>query len=163
MADEVPGGSARTLDAAADDQRAASRGILPYMSARSDIEDMLDRCEVECLHPDHVAPLVGRVLASASADQVAATFSILADTTRARILHALTLADELCVCDMAFLLGVSQSALSHQLGLLRENRVVSRRKAGRIAYYRLADEHIRHIFLDGARHTLDETAASLAV
>jgi ArsR family transcriptional regulator len=117
---------------------------------------MLDRCEVECLHPDHVAPLLGRVLEPAAANHVAATFSILADTTRARILHALTLVEELCVCDMSFLLGVSQSALSHQLKLLRENRVVARRKAGRIAYYGLADAHVRHIFLDGARHAVDE-------
>jgi len=58
-------------------------------------------------------------------------------------------------------LGFSQSALSHQLRLLREHRVVSRRKAGRIAYYRLADEHIQRIFLDGARHALEETAEVL--
>lgn len=92
---------------------------------------------------------------------MASTFSILADTTRARILHALSLAEELCVCDMSFLLGVSQSALSHQLRLLREHRVVARRKAGRIAYYRLADDHVRHIFLDGARHALEETGEAV--
>jgi DNA-binding transcriptional ArsR family regulator len=131
------------------------------MSRRSDIDELLDRCEVECLHPDHVAPLLGQVLPPASAERVAATFSILADTTRARILHALSLAEELCVCDMSFLLGVSQSALSHQLKLLRENRVVARRKAGRIAYYHLADTHVRHIFLDGARHALEGTTATV--
>lgn len=111
-----------------------------------------ERCEVECLHPEHVAPLLGRVIDYAAADTLASTFAVLADPTRSRILHALSLADELCVCDLALLLGISQSALSHQLRLLRDRRVVVRRKAGRIVYYRLADEHVRHVFSDGLRH-----------
>jgi len=98
-----------------------------------------DRCEVECLHPEHVAPLLGNVVAGTEAENLAAIFELLADPTRARLLHALTLANELCVCDLALLLGRSDSALSHQLRLLRDRRVVSRRKAGRIVYYRLAD------------------------
>ena len=111
-----------------------------------------DRCEVECLHPEHVAPLLGKVVAGAEAEALAATFELLADPTRARLLHALSLSDELCVCDLALLLGRSESALSHQLRLLRDRRVVGRRKAGRIVYYRLADDHIRHVLADGLRH-----------
>lgn len=116
-----------------------------------------DRCEVECLHPEHVAPLLGKVVAGAEAEELAAIFELLADPTRARLLHALTLTDELCVCDLALLLGRSESALSHQLRLLRDRRVVSRRKAGRIVYYRLADEHIRHVLADGLRHARENT------
>lgn len=116
-----------------------------------------ERCEVECVHPEHVTPLLGRVLDYAGADRVAATFGVLADPTRARILHALSLADtELCVCDLAVLLGISQSALSHQLRLLRDRNVVARTKRGRMVYYRLADEHIRHVFADGLRHAGEE-------
>jgi DNA-binding transcriptional ArsR family regulator len=115
-----------------------------------------DRCEVECLHPEHVAPLIGRVIARPEADLVASTFALLADPTRARMLHALSLAEELCVCDLALLLGMSESAASHQLRLLRLNRTVDRRKVGRVVYYRLADEHIRHIFADGLRHAREE-------
>lgn len=111
-----------------------------------------ERCDVECLHPEHVAPLLGRVIDYAAADELASTFAVLGDPTRSRILHALSLADELCVCDLALLLGISQSALSHQLRLLRDRRVVARRKAGRIVYYRLADDHVRHVFSDGLRH-----------
>src|SRR5680860_420459 len=111
-----------------------------------------ERCDIECLHPEHVGPLLGLVIDSAAADDLASTFAVLADATRSRILHALSLADELCVCDLALLLGISQSALSHQLRLLRDRRVVARRKAGRIVYYRLADEHVRHVFNDGLRH-----------
>lgn len=106
------------------------------------------------MHPEHVAPLLGRVLDYAGADRVAATFAVLADPTRARILHALSLStEELCVCDLAVLIGISQSALSHQLRLLRDRGVVSRTKRGRMVYYRLADEHIRPVFTDGLRHS----------
>lgn len=108
---------------------------------------------MECVHPEHVTPLLGRVLDYAGADRVAATFGVLADPTRARIVHALSLSDEeLCVCDLAVLLGISQSALSHQLRLLRDRNVVARTKRGRMVYYRLADDHIRHVFTDGLRH-----------
>lgn len=120
-----------------------------------------ERCEVECIHPEHVTPLLGRILDYAGADRVAATFDVLADPTRARILHALSLADtELCVCDLAVLLGISQSALSHQLRLLRDRNVVARTKRGRMVYYRLADEHIRHVFADGLRHAGEGGAAA---
>lgn len=112
-----------------------------------------ERCEVECLHPEHVAPLLGRILDYAAADRVASTFAVLADPTRSRILHALSLADELCVCDLALLLGISQSGLSHQLRLLRNRDVVARSKRGRMVYYRLADEHVRHVFTDGLQHS----------
>ena len=116
-----------------------------------------DRCEVECLHPEHVGPLLGKVVSGTEADELAAIFELLADPTRARLLHALSLSDELCVCDLALLLGRSESALSHQLRLLRDRRVVSRRKAGRIVYYRLADDHIRHVLADGLRHAQETT------
>jgi len=115
----------------------------------------LERCEIECLHPEHVAPLLGRVLDYSAADRVASTFAVLADPTRARILHALSLSEELCVCDLALLLGISQSALSHQLRLLRDRRVVARSKRGRMVYYRLADEHVRRVFSDGLQHSVE--------
>ncbi len=121
-----------------------------------------DRCATECIHPEHVAPLLGRVIEQAQADALATTFATLADPTRARLLHALSLAAELCVCDLALLVGLSQSAVSHQLRLLRDRRVVARHKVGRIVYYRLADEHVRHVFTDGLRHVNETTSASAA-
>lgn len=90
--------------------------------------------------------------------RVAGTFDLLADPTRARILHALTLARELCVCDLAWLLGISQSALSHQLRLLRERGAVERRRAGRIMYYRLRDGHIRRLVIQALRHAREPRA-----
>lgn len=116
-----------------------------------------ERCEVECIHPEHVSPLLGRVLDYSAADRVAATFAVLADPTRARIVHALSLSEEqLCVCDLSLLIGISQSALSHQLRLLRDRDVVARTKRGRMVYYRLADEHIRHVFSDGLHHSRED-------
>lgn len=86
-------------------------------------------------------------------------FSVLADPSRARILHLLAVSKhELCVCDMALVLGMSVSALSHQLRALRERGAVSRHKAGRIVYYRLVDEHIRRLVLDAAVHVAEATA-----
>jgi len=133
-----------------------------YMSNLSGVVPLTpDRCAVECIHPEHVAPLLGRVIAQSQADALATTFATLADPTRARLVHALALSEELCVCDLALLLGLSQSAISHQLRLLRDRRVVSRRKAGRVVYYRLADEHVRHVFDDGLLH-VSETAPAPA-
>lgn len=116
-----------------------------------------ERCDTECLHPEHVRPLLRRVVAAPEAEEFAAIFELLADPTRARLLHALSLTNELCVCDLALLLGRSESALSHQLRLLRDRRVVTRRKEGRVVYYRLADRHIRHVLADGLRHVRETT------
>lgn len=118
-----------------------------------------DRCEVDCLHPDAIRPLLGRSLGLEGATRVADLFGTLADPSRARILHLLAVAEKpLCVCDIALVVGMSVSALSHQLRFLRERGAVSREKVGRIAYYRLIDEHLRRLVLDASTHVA-ETAA----
>jgi len=109
----------------------------------------------EAMHPEHVAPLVGKVLPHADADDAAEMFGLLADPTRMRILHALGLAREICVYDLALLLGVGQSALSHQLRLLRDRNVVARRRDGRVVYYSLADEHVRRMIRDAVGHSAE--------
>ena len=106
-----------------------------------------------------MAPLIGRTLDKAQVASGAALFGMLADPTRLRLLHALSLAEELCVSDLALLLGLSVSALSHQLAALREQGVVSRRKVGRIVHYRLADDHVRHLLRDGLRHAAEPGVA----
>lgn len=127
------------------------------MSSNADVLPLTaDRCATECIHPELVAPLLGRVIEFEEADALSTIFATLADPTRARLLHALAMTDELCVCDLALLVGLSQSAVSHQLRLLRDRRVVTRRKAGRIVYYRLADDHVRHVLADGLRHVAED-------
>ncbi len=115
----------------------------------------LDQCDVECLNPDVVRPLIGRLLSAEEARATAAWFDTVADPTRVQILQALLLAPELCVCDLGLVLDLSVSAVSHQLRLLRERGAVSRRKHGRIAFYSLADEHVRHVLADALAHAAE--------
>lgn len=115
-----------------------------------------DRCDIECLHPDAIRPLLGRSLGNDGANSVAGLFAVLGDPSRARILHLLSVsAEPLCVCDIALVLGMSVSALSHQLRALRERGVVHREKVGRIAYYTLVDEHIRRLISQGVAHVAE--------
>ena len=117
----------------------------------SEIDD--EACSVDCLHPDAIRPLLGRSLGSGGARAVGELFATLADPSRARIVHLLAITDEeLCVCDIALVLGMSVSALSHQLRFLRVRGAVERRKDGRIAYYRLVDDHLRDLVLGAATH-----------
>ena len=119
----------------------------------------VDRCDVDCLHPDAIRPILGRSLGVDGSRAVAGLFATLADASRARILHLLAVSErELCVCDMALVLGMSVSALSHQLRFLRERGAVSRNKVGRIAYYRLVDDHLRRLVLDAAVHVAEGVA-----
>ncbi len=113
-------------------------------------------CSVECLHPSVVEPLLGRSLGGDGARAVGDLFATLADPSRARIVHLLAIAaHDLCVCDIALVLGMSVSALSHQLRFLRERSAVERRKTGRIAYYRLVDDHLRELVLGAATHVAE--------
>ncbi len=85
------------------------------------------------------------------AEQLAQVFRALADPTRVRMVSALVEA-ELCVGDLAATLGMSVSAVSHQLRLLRELRVVRKRREGKHIYYALADDHVRDLFERGLEH-----------
>jgi ArsR family transcriptional regulator len=82
---------------------------------------------------------------------LAETFKVLGDATRVRILDALS-RSELCVCDIAQLLGLSESAVSHQLRLLRGMRLVRARRDGRMVFYTLDDQHIVRLFEQGMEH-----------
>lgn len=102
--------------------------------------------------PGLTRALVERELVSTiGSERLAQTFKAIADPTRVRILHALALA-ELPVCDIARLVETSESAVSHQLGLLRAARIVRRRKIGRHVFYALDDNHIRGLIDVGLEH-----------
>ena len=116
-------------------------------------------CNEACIEPSRMQPLRERTLSRDGSDAVAALFDILADRSRVRILHLLSLEDDLCVGDMALVLGMSVSALSHQLRFLRDRNVVDRRKVGRVAYYRIIDDHVRHLIHDGVVHASERTHA----
>ena len=119
-----------------------------------------DTCEVFHLDPAKVAALRTQLLSQGSVDALAETFRLLGDGTRVRILDALS-RSELCVCDIARLLGLSESAVSHQLRLLRGVRLVRPRREGRMMFYALDDQHIVRLFDQGLRH-VEERAAQTA-
>jgi ArsR family transcriptional regulator len=115
-----------------------------------------EACTTDCRHPEVIEPLLGRSLGAHGAREVAELFAVLADPSRARILHLLAISEgELCVCDMALVIGMSVSALSHQLRYLRERGAVERRKVGRVAWYRLVDEHLRDLVIGAATHVAE--------
>ena len=91
------------------------------------------------------------MLGMRSVADLAETFKVLGDVTRVRILDALS-RSELCVCDIAQLLGLSESAVSHQLRLLRGMRLVRARRDGRMVFYTLDDQHIVRLFEQGMEH-----------
>ena len=101
--------------------------------------------------------LKARLLGDASVAALAETFRALGDTTRVRILDALSRA-ELCVHDLAELLGLTQSAVSHQLRLLRGMRLVRTRRAGRLVFYALDDDHIVKLVAQGLEHVEERTS-----
>jgi ArsR family transcriptional regulator, lead/cadmium/zinc/bismuth-responsive transcriptional repressor len=84
-------------------------------------------------------------------EALADTFRVLGDPTRVRILDALA-GGELCVCDIASLVGISESAVSHQLRLLRSMRLVRPRRAGRLVYYAVDDQHILELLTQASTH-----------
>ena len=110
-----------------------------------------DSCDVFHLEPEKVSALKRTLLSGSAVTALAETFKVLGDTTRVRILDALSRA-ELCVCDIARLLGLSESAVSHQLRLLRGMRLVRPRRDGRMIYYTLDDQHIVGLFEQGLEH-----------
>ncbi|GMA16664.1 transcriptional regulator [Deinococcus metallilatus] len=110
-----------------------------------------DVCDVPCVHPEAVAR-VRSALPDASCVEAASTLlKVVADPTRLRMLSALNI-EELCVCDLANIAGISESAASHQLRLLRAHRLVTSRKEGRVVYYRLLDGHITSLIGSAIEH-----------
>ena len=118
-----------------------------------------DVCDVACLHPEIVAAARATLLPVEDADQLAAVFGVLADPTRVRLVQALS-ERELCVCDLANVLGMRQSAVSHQLRLLRAMRVVRARKDGRNVYYALDDAHVAGLLAQGLAHVREGAPSS---
>jgi DNA-binding transcriptional ArsR family regulator len=110
-----------------------------------------DACDVFHLDPAKVARLRESLLARSSVGLLAEIFKVLGDPTRVRILDALS-RSELCVCDLATLLGLTESAVSHQLRLLRNTRIVRARREGRMVFYSLDDQHVLTLFRQGLRH-----------
>ncbi|WP_027340569.1 ArsR/SmtB family transcription factor [Halonatronum saccharophilum] len=112
-------------------------------------------CRGYCIHKDNINEVKRKELEDNTIKRLAATFKVLGDPTRIRIINALA-NRELCVCDISELLDMSQSAISHQLRRLRDLNLVKYRKEGRIVYYSLDDDHIVGLFNQGLAHVMEE-------
>ncbi len=111
-------------------------------------------CEENLVHQDAVDRVRGLLPRDETLYDLAELFKIFGDSTRVKILYAL-LESELCVCDIAKLLEVSQSAVSHQLRVLKGSKLVKFRREGKVVYYSLADEHVTRILSQGMEHILE--------
>ena len=112
-------------------------------------------CESECVHEDVVNFVRGKLPDVARLFELADFFKVFGDSTRIRILWALSEA-EMCVCDLGLLLGITDSAISHQLRTLRQTKLVKYRKEGKNVFYSLDDEHIKQILETGLEHQSEE-------
>lgn len=111
----------------------------------------IDTCSCTIIHEDIVNQVRKTMPEEETLYDMAELFKVFGDTTRIKILCAL-FESEMCVCDIASLLSMNQSAISHQLRVLKQARLVKYRKEGKVVYYSLEDEHIKHIFDQGLIH-----------
>lgn len=111
----------------------------------------IERCETTLIHEDIVNKVAQHMPEEETLYDLAELFKVFGDTTRIRILYAL-FSSEMCVCDLAALLNMTQSAISHQLRVLKQARLVKFKRSGKVVYYSLDDEHIQRIFDQGLSH-----------
>ena len=112
-------------------------------------------CEVKFVHEDRVRSARKAIHPDETLLTLKETFQVLSDPTRLKIVMALG-KEELCVCDIAALLGVTDSAISHQLRLLKHLRLLKYRKEGKMVYYSLDDEHIENLIRVAIQHTAEK-------
>ncbi|MBQ74664.1 MAG: transcriptional regulator [Gammaproteobacteria bacterium] len=110
-----------------------------------------DVCEINFTDEEAIVLVRKSLSDEPKIHRIAEIFKALSDPTRIRVIEALSIR-ELCVCDLANLLGMTQSAISHQLRILRQNSILKYRKEGRIVYYSLDDEHVSEILDSVASH-----------
>lgn len=108
-------------------------------------------CDCEVIHEETVKDVRSKMQAKDEYMQLAALFKMFGDGTRVQILHALE-QSPMCVCDLAVLLGLTKSAVSHQLKALRMANLVKFRREAQIVYYSLADDHVKEIIDKGFEH-----------
>ena len=117
-------------------------------------ENEVERCEYIHVHED----IVSKVNETMPDDEIlydlAELFKIFGDSTRIKILYVL-FESEMCVCDLAQLLGMTQSAISHQLRALKQSKLVKYRREGKTVFYSLADGHVRTILDQGMEHVAE--------
>lgn len=115
-----------------------------------------DACECHIIHQDVVNNVKSKMLSENLINDLANFYKVFSDKTRLKIITML-LEAEMCVCDISHILGMSQSATSHQLRVLRQYKIVKNRKEGKTVYYSLDDEHIDNILKQGIEHHIHKS------
>ena len=111
-----------------------------------DIDKINDeKCEVTLIHEDNVKKAINELPDDELIADLSDMFKIFGDQTRVKILMALE-SGELCVCDIAAVMNMSQSAISHQLRVLKQSNIVKTRREGKVVYYSISDDHVKEIF-----------------
>jgi DNA-binding transcriptional ArsR family regulator len=118
-----------------------------------------DICEVRCVHPESVRQGLSMLLPSGEYEALAATFQALSDPSRAMIIYSL-LSQELCTCDLAAIVGISESAVSQHLKVLRRLRLIKSRRDGKVIYHSLDDGHIGTLLAVCLDHVRDEARST---
>ncbi len=111
----------------------------------------IEICKTNIVDFEKVNRVKGQLPDSQDIHELSDTFKVLSDPTRLKIVLALA-NEEMCVCDLAVLVNISVSAISHQLRLLRNMRLVSYRKEGKMVYYRLDDDHVENLIREASKH-----------
>lgn len=115
------------------------------------MEKELDCCEVNEVHSSVLQKIIAEMPDEIELYNLAELFKVFGDSTRIRILYVLFEA-EVCVCDLASALNMNQSAISHQLKILKQNKLVKARREGKSVFYSLSDDHVRMIIAKGQEH-----------
>ena len=115
----------------------------------------MEQCGFLCVHEDVVKKVTSQMPPDEMLYDLAELFKVFGDSTRIRILFVL-FESEMCVCDIAQLLNMTQSAISHQLSVLKKNSLVSSRREGKTVIYALADDHVRSIIDQGYEHITED-------
>lgn len=118
------------------------------------MDNRVESCNINVIHDEVVTKVKDKLPQDETLYDLAEFFKVFGDSTRIKIICAL-FESEMCVCDLSALLGVSQSAISHQLRTLKAARLVRYRRDGKVIYYSLDDEHIKHIYDEGLRHVTE--------
>lgn len=134
-----------------DEELSASREDCDKVVADKDCEDCNFSCDCVVTHPELMKKAASAMPNMYEIIEIAELFKVLGDPTRARILWCLISA-ELCVCDIAQLLGMTHSAVSHQLRVLRQAKLVAPRRSGKEVYYSLLDDHVTKILSMAKEH-----------
>jgi DNA-binding transcriptional ArsR family regulator len=114
----------------------------------------VESCDCTVIHEEVVAGVRAKMPEDSVLLDLADLFKVFSDSTRVKILCALQ-QSEMCVCDIAVLLGMTKSAISHQLRVLRQTRLVKYRKEGKVVFYSLDDAHVGNVFEQGLLHVME--------